>query len=289
MLAAIFASLSFALQNLACKEYGKRFPTGLAGLCLLNLPAMAIVCALMSLRGGAAAVSPAVFLTAALFGAMFIATFFLMIAAMAAGPLGITTLIVNVSMLIPAVVGLIFWNETLTISKGVGIVLILLLLALTALHTRDNTQASMRWLLLSISAFIGNGSLSLLQHTMSLSFPGVSAAVFTFWASAVSGLICLAILAWLRLRGSRVTQWTGSRLPLALCSLGVGLGTAGGNFFSIVALAAVPAFIMFPLRQGLLVLTMWLAGVVLYGEKLQYKNLLAPILGFCGLILLSAG
>lgn len=289
MVATILASLSFAVQNLACKAYAKRFPEGIVGLALVNSLALAVVCAIMALLGGAAAISAAAFGIAACFGVTFVATLFAMVAAMAAGPLGVTTLICNASMLIPTVAGLMFWNERLTPLKGIGVALIACLLVLSALGSRDGARGGVKWLMLTLGAFAGNGILSILQRLMSTYCAEVTANAFTFWTSLISGGICLAVMAIGKWRGADLTRWMREKKTLGLCALGIGAGTAGGNCLSILALTALPAVVMFPIRQGLLVLMMWLAGIVLYHEKMSLRGLVILVTGLAGMMLLNIG
>ena len=73
----------------------------------------------------------------------------------------------------------------------------------------------------------------------------------------------------------------------AACCAGIGLGTAGGNCFSIMALTVLPGIVLFPLRQGGLVLLMWVIGAVLYREKVKRTGWLMLALGLAGLVLLN--
>jgi glucose uptake protein GlcU len=70
---------------------------------------------------------------------------------------------------------------------------------------------------------------------------------------------------------------------------GIGVGTAGGNSFSILALTQLPGLVFFPLRQRGLVLVMWLVGILLYKEKVTKRGLIMLATGMMGLILINLG
>ena len=285
MLYALLSSLSYTVQNVGCKEYGRRFPGRVAGLLLMTLLAMLAMCAVLAI-GGVTALTGSALIIAVGFGVGFVLTFLCMTSAMAAGPLGLTALITNCSMLVPMVVGLLFWNEQLTWAKGLGAAAILVMLVLSGLGSRDEKQGGVQWLLLTLGALLGNGVLSILQHFMAES-PEVSARLFTFWTSLFGAAACALALAVFLIRGGSLAEWTGRAGELSLCSLAVGLGTAGGNTFAISVLTALPAIVAFPLRQGLLVLIVWLVGRLIYRDPAGRYDWPILILGLAGIILMN--
>ncbi len=285
MLYALLSSLSYTVQNVGCKEYGRRFPGRSAGLLLLTLLAMLVMCAVLAV-GGVTVLTGSALLIAVGFGVGFVCTFLCMTGAMAAGPLGLTALITNCSMLVPMVVGLMFWGEKLTWAKGLGAAAILVMLVLSGLGSRDEKQGGTRWLALTLGALFGNGLLSILQHFMAES-PEVSARLFTFWTSLFGAAACAAALCVFLLRGGRLSEWTNRAGELALCALAVGLGTAGGNTFAIAVLTRLPAIVAFPLRQGLLVLIVWLAGRLFYRDPAGRYDWPILVLGLAGIVLMN--
>ena len=73
----------------------------------------------------------------------------------------------------------------------------------------------------------------------------------------------------------------------AFAPTGVTLGTAGGNTFAISVLTALPAIVAFPLRQGLLVLIVWLVGRLIYRDPAGRYDWPILILGLAGIILMN--
>ncbi len=285
MLYALLASLAYALQNVGCKEYGRRFSPKTIGLVLMTMLAMVVMC-LVLMWGGIAPLHGSALWIAMGFGVCFVLTFLSMTQAMAVGPLGLTALVVNCSMLVPMVVGLLFWNEKMTWAKGLGAAAILVMLFLSGKGSGDGKQGGRKWLLLTLGCLLGNGLLSILQHYMAL-YPEVSARLFTFWTALFGALFCLIVLAIYRLRGGQLTEWTEKKPELAFCSLAVGLGTAGGNTFAIAVLTQLEAFVAFPLRQGLLVLIVWLLGRVVYRDPAGKYDWYILALGLAGIILMN--
>ena len=297
MIAAVLGTLSFVFQNICCKEYGKRFPNTLHPQLTMIVVSMTLVTAIMAVLGGAQLLTPMGYLLTLAFGLFFVLTLATMTLAMNCGHMGVTLLIQNSSLIIPTIFGMLVWGEKLTLVKGIGVVLILTLLALSSGDTppatdeRFNTpRARRRWIMLTLLAFIGDGALGIFQGMMSRECASISSVTFTFWTSLFSVIAAVLLILFYRLRGVGADYITPEkRGHFLLWSGGIGLGTAGGNTLSILALVTVPGVVFFPLRQGSVVLLMWLAGVVLYKEKINRRGILMLACGLAGLILLNLG
>lgn len=294
MLFAILAILSFALQNTCCKEYGNRYPNTVYAQSVMIFISLTIVAAIMAALGGVQLLTLRGYLLALAFGVVFVVTLSSMTIAMNCGHMGITLLIQNSSLLIPAVYGVLVWREELTVLKILGIAFILVLLALSA---GDGDAAAgnvknwnrKRWLAITAIAFLGDGALSILQGLMSRECATVSSVTFTFWTSVFSVAVCVPLIGFYRLRRQTerlIPAGRGSLAFYGLCA-GIGVGTAGGNCFSILALTQLPSVVLFPLRQGGLVLVMWAVGLLLYREKITRRGLIMLCFGLLGLILIN--
>lgn len=296
MLYAILGIFAFALQNTCCKEYGNRYPGTVYAQSVMTVLSLVVVVAIMALLGGVQALTPEGYLIAFLFGVFFVLTLTTMTLAMNSGHLGITLLIQNSSLMVPTIYGMIAWGEKMTVFKGLGILFILALLALSA---GDDTTAAgsmknwnkKKWMLLTGLAFFGDGILGILQGMMSRASAETSSNTFTFWTSIFSIIVAGGLYIFFRMRGENV-KLTRDKRDLAMFGgliTGIGVGTAGGNSFSILALTQLPGLVFFPLRQGGLVLVMWLVGILLYKEKVTKRGLIMLATGLLGLILINLG
>ena len=296
MLYAILGILAFALQNICCKEYGTRYPGTVYAQSVMTVLSLVVVVAIMALLGGVQALTPEGYLIAFLFGIFFVLTLTTMTLAMNSGHLGITLLIQNSSLMVPTIYGMIAWGEKMTIFKGLGILFILALLALSA---GDDTTAAgsmknwnkKKWKLLTGLAFFGDGILGILQGMMSRASADNSSNTFTFWTRIFSIIVAGGLYIFFRMRGENV-KLTRDKRDMAMFGgliAGIGVGTAGGNSFSILALTQLPGLVFFPLRQGGLDLVMWLVGILLYKEKVTRRGLTMLATGLLGLILINLG
>ena len=294
MIAAILAVLSFALQNLCCKEYGRRYPSTFYAQAVMAAFCTVVVTLIMAVLGGAQALTVKGFVIAAAFGVWFFITLTSMTLALCYGHMGITLLIQNSSLVVLVIYGILFWGEKLTLTKGIGTVCIMILLIMSAGGDSDTQGASGKqnrklWVIFTALSFIGNSMIGILQGLMSRECESVTAVTFTFWTSlfsAVLAFICIGICARTgkkeRLCKDRKDALTFS----GLCTM-IGAGTAGGNCFSITALLTLPGVVLFPLRQGALVLVMWLLGVLIYKEKITKRGIAMLLTGLLGIVLLN--
>jgi len=143
---ALLSTLFLSLQLLSNKEYGRRFPTRLAGGALMNAVALALVSGAVALLGDMESLPGPAILLAACFGIVFAVTVLLILKSFETGSLGMSSLIINSSLLISIVGGVLLWGEALSAEKGIGIVLILLLLVLSAVGEGCSGRNQKNWL-----------------------------------------------------------------------------------------------------------------------------------------------
>ena len=296
MIFAIICIVSFVVQNMCCKEYGRRMPDSVYSQLVMVAITTSIVTVITALMGGVQTMPVEGFLIAIAFGAFFVLTLSTMTIAMNSGHMGVTLLIQNSSLIVPVVYGLIFWDDRMTVTKGIGIACIFLMLIFSSGDTAAPTEAEKakwnkkKWLIFTALAFLGDSLLAIFQGYMGRACATTSAETFTFWTSLFSMVIAAAAVLILRAGGKREVLFSGKKACLAfwLCCLGIGVGTAGGNVFTIVALDKLKSSVLFfPLRSGALVLTMWLAGIIIYRERVTKRGIAMLLAGIAGLVLLN--
>lgn len=293
MLFAILCIITFLIQNLCCKEYGRRFPESIAMQSAMTAVSTLVIALIMLPISGLRLLQAGEWGIAIAFGFWFVVTLASMTLAMNYGHMGITLLIQNSSLIVPTLYSMLVWRERLTAIKAVGIACVLAMLALSSKGSGESADEAIRrrwnrrlWILFTLLAFTGDSLLSILQGSMAKS--DTSPATFTLWTSLCSTAFA-AILFAVASRRNRAALPYLRRHARAfwLSCAAIGLSTAGGNCFSILALARLPGTVLYPLRQGALVLLMWVLGVLLYREKANRSGWLMLVLGLAGLVLLS--
>lgn len=118
-----------------------------------------------------------------IFGLCYFMTQFGFIMALKYGLGSISTVILQVSLIATVIYGLIFWDETLTIVMGIGIVLVIVAVVLCVMPKRVKTETEKmsvrpekadlkKWTIFMSMAFIGNAACTIIQKVHQLEFGG---------------------------------------------------------------------------------------------------------------------
>ena len=289
---AIAGILCFILQNMSNKEFSRRFDCKLSGLALFNAIAFTSCAAAVAIAGGVAPLSAGAYGLAVCFAVLFVFTIMMIVVSMSMGPMGASVLIINMSMMLPVVAGIVAWGESPTTLKLVGIGCMVLVLVLSSIGSGgDNDGKSKhggaKWLIVTIITMISNGVLSIQQKLFSFWFPSDSATAFSFTAFSIAAVICWVMTLVFKLRGADFKPWLSRKGEFTLCAAGVGLGTAGGNTFHLLSLTMLPAIVAFPLVQGSVVLAIWVLSLFVYHDKVTVPGIISLIAGIAGIVMLS--
>lgn len=286
---AIAGILCFLVQNLSNKEFSRRFDCKLPGLALFNALAFTFCTAAIAIAGGIAPLSAGAYGLAVCFAALFVFTIMMIVVSMSMGPMGASVLIINMSMMLPVVAGIVAWGEEATTLKLVGIACMVLVLALSSIGSGNGTSkhGGAKWLIITIITMISNGVLSIQQKLLSYWFPNDSVTAFNFVAFSIAAVICWTMTLIFKLRGADLTPWLSRKGEFTLCAAGVGLGTAGGNTFHMLTLTVLPAIVAFPLVQGSVVLALWVLSLFIYHDKVTAPGVISLIAGIAGIVMLS--
>ena len=293
MLNVMVSMLFFAVQNATNKEFGGRFPVKLKTLFRFEWIVHAAMIVCMAIMGA----RPAVFeggVFPALYGFTFLSTVILLTTALSAGPVGKTTLIVNLSLLLSVTFGIVAMGEKMTLWRWAGIPCVLAALVLSAGGGSDGKEKSTKWLLLTILAFFGDGMLSVIQKLFIAKNPDANSLSFLMGASVVglvlSTFACLLTeLPTLKNRFFEAPPQTSWRKTLLFCALAVvvGLATVGGTEFNMRALQTLDGVVVFPVRQGSLILVMTVYGILRYRDSFDVRTGIMLASGLAGIVFLN--
>lgn len=218
-------------------------------------------------------------------GFWFILTYVLMVVSSQRSGVTITSLSSKLSVVIPTLFGVFFLKETLGLIPATGVVL-----ALTALFLvvggKDKKQAkapkTTLVVLLPILIFFGTGIGDILMkvtETRNLSDDLTPMVAFIY---GISFLFSLLLMGYDLIKGKSKWQWKNA-------AGGIALGTV--NFFSTYsvyhAMRVFDNVVLFPVYNiGVVCLTA-LCGLLLFKEKLTWKNYLGLVIAIIAVILIT--
>ena len=200
-----------------------------------------------------------------------------------AGPMALTSMLVNFSLIIPFAVGVICWNERPSVFTYVGFAL--LIAALVCLNFRKanedaSKRPSLKWLFYVLCTLVANGGCSVITTMHQRAYPGEYEFGFTAWCV----LLCFLIFTALSLAGGKLK--TEYRLPRCdLYASAAGIANVLASFFTVMLAARTPASILYPLLAAVTMLAALLIGRFLFREKLTRRQLAGFALGVLSVVL----
>lgn len=200
------------------------------------------------------------------------------------GPMALTSMLVNFSLIIPFLVGLICWSERPSVFAYVGFAL--LLAALICLNLRgksgEDKRPSLKWFFFVLCTLVANGGCSVITTMHQRAYPSAYEFGYTAWGVLLSFLI-FGVLALAKGKLS-------SKFRLPRCDLyasGAGIANVLASFFTVLLAAQSPATILYPLLSATTMLAALLIGRFLFREKLTVPQLVGFSLGVLSVVLLN--
>lgn len=214
------------------------------------------------------------------FAAAYAAGFFGMVKAIEYGPLSISALIIQFSLLIPTLFGIIILDEKLKSIAYIGIVFLLISLILVNAKNEE-MKISGRWVLWETIGFIGNGMCSVIQKMQQMRFDGGYKSEFMMAALLIVAIVMFALGA--------VKSENIKNDVLCAIKYGAAEGVANGivNLAVMVLTGMLATSVIFPtISAGGMAMTFVLAAAV-FKEKLNLKQIIGYILGIAAVLLLN--
>ncbi len=178
-------------------------------------------------------------------------------------------------MMLPTIVGIIFYSEGITLAKVICIALIILALTMTV-----GGQKAKGGTLYYACVFVLNGTYGVIAKFYgSAPYDKVSSATYSFWIAVVSLIISLTVLFIVR------KQFKKPSIKAVLYSAGGGLLNRIGNYLVLLALLVLPASIQSPLTTGGVIIASTLISAIV-GQKPTKKEIISVIISFIGIMTL---
>ncbi len=224
-------------------------------------------------------VSPTTLILSVLFGAATVLYQLLFILAINKGPVSISVLIANFSVLPVSVYGLIC-GEAAKPARIIGLVLVLISLALNT--RRENKKAGALWLLTAVGSALLSGLGMIILRIHQNTPYAAERNVFLFYgylfATAVSVLLVLLF-----------KNKASLKINKKFITLGFagGIVLAGYQFVLIWLSGLLDATFMYPLISGFTLLFNFIFSAVFFKEKLTPKQIAAAVLGTAAILILQ--
>ncbi|MBQ7769426.1 MAG: hypothetical protein IJ403_11185 [Oscillospiraceae bacterium] len=220
--------------------------------------------------------------TAVLFAAALWLNQYFFLKALAVGPMGFTSFIQGVSLVIPVIYGAVVWDEKLGLRHI--LLLALLICALALALDLQKGKLNRKWLVYSLGAMLALGGISVLQSTHQMS--AHKGELFAFLRLAFLLAVGINLVGW---------QMGEKKLPATFRLKGnaITMAAASGAFMGLVHIinlylsGVMKKVIFFPVVNGGLIFVTLLSGMLFFKEKLGIKQWLGILLGTVALCLIG--
>lgn len=207
--------------------------------------------------------------------------------AVRSGSVVITSLIIQSSLILVSVWGMLFWNADFTLRVGIGLVLVAVSLFLCIYKGKEvdgeKKKVSLRWIIFCLIAFVGNAGCTITQKTQQLDFNGKYGNMLMTFATAISVLVTLFIYLKSDRRDSKVILKSNFYFPVLSGASNVVLNL----FVMLLAVSALSPTLIYPtIAVGGLILTA-LISLVVFKEKLRVSQWIGVIIGIIATAILS--
>lgn len=282
----LFLVVSCTLGNNVMKgRFAKSAPRSDGDNAWYNLIACAIGAPLSLIGSDFHRAQPGTMLQALIYGlAVFIITI-AVIKALSCGPMALTGLFSNFSMIIPIAFGVAVWNEKLSLFRILGTGLMLMAI-IFIVNPKSDGKISKKWVFHVIVYFFSTGLMNLAQQFQTKSGRGET-GMFLFWGFIFSTLFTLVYLVVCNFSSkSRMRIKYFGRESLD----GLIVGTFGGivHLATMKLLETMDSAVFFPVKDGFCIIMNAILGFLIFKERLSRRQLAGMISGLAAVIILTA-
>lgn len=203
--------------------------------------------------------------------------------AVSIGPLSVTTLISQYSLIIPTLYGLIFLGETVKKSWIWGMLFLVVSLFLTNKESEQNEKKiNLKWLVYVLLKFISNGACSTIQKVYQINFDGKYQSEFMILSLSI--VVVTMFIASILYEKKSFVQSLKKGFPYYSVS---GLSNGMVNFLVLILSLRMSATLMFPIVSAGGVVLSVVVSILAYKEKFSLCQKIGFILGISSVVMLS--
>ena len=219
----------------------------------------------------------------AIFG-LFTVTFQLSyVKALSIGPVSITVMMANLSMIFPVAVSAIVYKEPISVLRGAGILLTIVAFVVCT-DFKTGSKINSKWLKFVTIVLISDGLCQISQKMLTTGYemksPQSFVAISYFFAIVFSMIFYFVF----KMRGEKRTVVVKSRVLLGALMIGVVLGV----FQALYAYAAstIEGTLLYPSFGGGSIVASALAGFVLFKDRLVLKQKISILISVVAIVLM---
>ena len=202
---------------------------------------------------------------------------------MSVGSMGLSSLFCMYGLLIPTVAGPLFFHETFSWLKGVGVVCMLLAIYFSTDIRKEENSSSPKWFIFAILTLLFSGMVGVFEKIYQTA--PTQQDINSFLATA---FVMIALLNGISLPIVRHREDNPPPIRQGLLiAVLTGLVVVFYNRINLILAGALDTMIYYPISSGGAVLLTLLVSVIVFKEPLKRNHILCFILGTAAILLLG--
>ena len=197
--------------------------------------------------------------------------------ALSSGPVSVTSVVANCSMILTTVLGIIIFSEKVSIIQIFGSALILLSVFF-CIDPKSDMKMTTKWKIYCIFFFIFAAGVGLIFKLFS-SYKASGANMMSI--AAMTMVVSLLILSFITEKKPKLSK------KHSLFAIICGILSCLYNRLNVFLTGALPSVVFFPIFNGSIVLFSSISGAVIFKERLSKKQLVGIIIGIAAIIILA--
>jgi drug/metabolite transporter (DMT)-like permease len=193
------------------------------------------------------------------------------------------TLCHSSGMILPCIIGYFFWSEKLSAMSVLGMLLAILSIILLKGGNGEDKKLSFNGAIFGIVIFLTSAGVMIAQKLMGIYFSKQSVSAYNFYSFVVPFLIISCLVRPKKLVGEEKKN----KLLVCVCALGSAVSLCIISFVMTSLSGRVPSVLLFPLFNGLGIISVCIGSVFAFKEKLTAKKLIGLAFGVIGLCLVN--
>ncbi|MBE6591895.1 MAG: hypothetical protein E7646_07620 [Ruminococcaceae bacterium] len=272
--------IGVTVQQMAKKSYNLKITNGAYGFGAMS--ALIALVVFLFTSGGSLEFKAELIPYSALFAISYSVSVIFSILAIEEGPLALTSLMIQYSLMVPTVYGF-FGDAKPSKFLFVGIAFLLVSLVFINLNKKGGKRMSVKWGIYAFLAFLGNGLCSTFQMMQQDRFSGGFKSEFMILAYLFSAIMMFA-LALAKERKQVVREINVGWYLWLICGVANGIVNL---FVMMLKTNKMPEFIMFPLISAGGIIATFLVSLFIYKEKMTLFQNIGLALGIVSVVFLN--
>ena len=206
--------------------------------------------------------------------------------ALSIGNVSLTVMVVNLSMLFPTLVSIIFYHESLTPTRIIGIVLTVLSFALTV-DLKTKGKLSRAWFIFTAAAALANGGIGITQKIFGAQSVNTEKKAFVACSYAIAFFIALTLYLCMRSRKKEPPNIKCKIRSTSVFAVAVGMILAIFQWLHTYAVSIMDGSFLFPIYSGGSIILSTLVGILFFKDRLTKRQKISITLGMIAVVIMN--